>query len=318
MATETVKIYCVDENTDALAGVLVRAYTYPADVFVTQATSAVVGSDAIAELTLSGAASPGTSYTIRMSKTGVAYDGGLGNDSYSPQLIAIYSPAASSPTGTNDFTVQGQTFTLPTATDARLCRCSGFFKDGTGAALANLDLTVTPKFKPTVVDGFGVMGSRLDARTDDDGYAVFDLYRNGLYNIVVQSVHTGHVDDPSATRLVSVPDQASVNLVYLLFPIISSLTWAPTSAALSVGATATITITVVTSDGRTLTGTACEDVTYTSSDTTVAAVVATETELTITGIGAGSATITATRTDQTIVSIPDSGISNGTFSVTVT
>ena len=88
--------------------------------------------------------------------------------------------------------------------------------------------------------------------------------------------------------------------------------------SVATGASVTVTPTVITSDGRTLTGAAHEDVTYTSLDTAVAAVVAGADTLAVTGVASGSTTIRATRTDETVVTIPDSGITNRDLTVTVT
>ena len=131
MAIETVRVYTVDENTDPLEGVLVRAYD-DGDVYQTENTTALVGGESYCELSLDGDDPPNT-YTIRMSKTGVAFSGALGDDNKTPQSIDVYSPPAASPTGTNWFTVQGQTFSLPTATDPRMCRCSGYSLSISGA-----------------------------------------------------------------------------------------------------------------------------------------------------------------------------------------
>ena len=125
MAVETVRIYTEDELGDPLEGVLVRFFD-DNDAFVTQQYSSLVGGEAYAEVSLDGDDPTPVDYTIRMSKTGVAFDGGLGDSSRTPQSISVYSPPGASPPTSNGFTVVGQTFTRPTASDPRLCRCSGF------------------------------------------------------------------------------------------------------------------------------------------------------------------------------------------------
>ena len=163
MASETVKIYAWDQNSDPLDGVLVRVFDATGTTFIAQNTTALVGADAIAEFTLDGD-DPPIQYTIRLSKTGVGFDGALGDQYKTPQLIDIYSPPANSPTGTNDFDVKGETFERPAATDPRLCRCSGFFKDGAGRPLPNLDLFFINQFRPAIVDGNAVLGERSTSR----------------------------------------------------------------------------------------------------------------------------------------------------------
>lgn len=318
MASETVKIYAWDQNDDALVGVLVRVFDETGTSFIAQNTTALVGSDAIAEFTLDGD-DPPISYTIRMSKTGVGFDVALGDQYKTPQLIEIWSPAASSPTGTNDFDVKGETFDMPVAADALLCRASGFFKDATGRPLEGLDISLINDFKPAVVDGYAVLGSKVELRTDEDGYVEVDLYRGGEYRAMVQSIQAAE-DDPTGAivfdRELVVPDQASVNLINLLFPVVDEVTW--TLSDLEVGDAVDLIPVVLGSDGRTLEGTAYEDVLYEIADTAVAIVSVQEDKLVITALASGSTELTATRIDQTVVFIPDSGITGSPLAVTVT
>jgi len=317
MASETVKIYAWDQNDDALVGVLVRVFDSTGTTFIAQNTTALVGSEAIAEFTLDGD-DPPIEYTLRLSKTGVAFDGALGDSYKTPQLIEVWSPAASSPTGTNDFDVNGETFTLPVATDSRLCRASGFFKDATGRALESLDITLINDFKPAVVDGYGVLGSKVELRTDEDGYVEVDLYRGGEYRAMVQSIQAAEEDPTGAIvfdRELVVPDRASVNIVDLLFPVVSEITWDPVS--IDVGDTEEVVPVVTCSDFRTLEGTACEDVLYEMADTDIATVSVAADVLVITGISSGTTELTATRLDQTVVAIPAVDIVGSPLSITV-
>jgi hypothetical protein len=318
MASEVVKIYAWDQNDEALEGVLVRVFDEDGTTFITQNTTELVGSDAVADFTLEGD-DPPINYTIRMFKTGVAFDGGFGDQFKSPQLVEIWSPAASSPTGTNDFDVKGETFTIPVATDPRLCRASGFFKDATGRPLEGLDISLINNFKPAIVDGYGVLGSKVELRTDEEGYVEVDLYRGGEYRAMVQSIQAAEADPTGAIvfdRELVVPDQASVNLLDLLFPVIEEITW--TLGALAVGDTFDLIPVVLGSDGRTLEGVAHEDVLYEISDTSVATVAVLEDKLVITALASGSTELTATRRDQTVVFIPDVGIVGSPLTITVT
>jgi hypothetical protein len=318
MASEVVKIYAWDQNDDALVGVLVRVFDDTGTTFIAQNTTALVGSDAVAEFTLDGD-DPPNSYTIRMSKTGVGFDVALGDQYKTPQLIEVWSPAASSPTGTNDFDVKGETFAMPVAIDARLCRASGFFKDATGRPLPGLDISLINDFKPAIVDGYGVLGSKVQIRTDDDGYVEVDLYRGGEYRAMVQSLQAAEEDTTGAIvfdRELVVPDQASVSIIDLLFPVVDEVTWSPVS--LAVGESVDLIPVVIGSDARTLEGTACEDVLYEMADTDVATVSALADRLVITGVSSGSTELMATRRDQTVVFIPDAGITGSPLAITVT
>lgn len=319
MALETVKVYAVDENTDPLEGVLVQAYD-ATEVFVTQNTTALVGGEAYAELMLNGD-DPPEEYTIRLSKTGVAFDGLLGDESKTPQTIEVYSPPSAAPvTGTNNFEVQGQTFTLPAATDPRLCRASGFFVDVSGRPLANVDLHVTPvcynddqpPFYPMIVDGKAIMSDKLFARTDADGYLEIDLFRTSELNILVQGLE-------HSRRAVKVPDAPSVNLIDLLFPVVSSIGFTPDPLSLAESTYEDITLSIISSDGQVLDPTN-RDVTFSSSDETVATIeLQVDTGLLrVMGISPGSTTITATRSDTSIVTIPEEPVTYAPLVVTVT
>ena len=306
MAAETVKFYLTDQNTDPILGVLVRVFDAAGAVFQTQDVTVDVAGDAVAEVTLDGD-DPPNQYTIRMSKTGVAFDGSLGDDSKSPQLIDVYSPPAAAPTGKNDFDIQGETFTRPVATDARLCRASGFFKDGAGRPLLGLDIKLINQFKPAVVDGDGVMGERLDLRTDEDGYCQVDLYRGGEYLAWVQSIQAAE-DDPTGAivfpREVVVPDRSSVNLVDLLFPIVDEITYTPPLVSIPVGSEQEVVIVVTASDHRVLEGYAVEDVLWEVEDPSIALLSCDEDTITVIGVAAGSTQLIPTRKDQTIVKVP--------------
>jgi len=320
MAAETVKFYLTDQNSDPILGVLVRVYDATGTTFITQDYTVDVGGDAVAEVTLDGD-NPPIQYTIRMSKDGVAFDGSVGNDSKSPQLIEIYSPPAAAPTGKNDFDIQGQTFTRPTSTNPRLCRCSGFFKDATGQPLVGLDMSFINQFRPAVVDGEAVLGAKVDVRSDEDGYIELDLYRGACYLVMVQSIEAAIADDTGAIvfpREVVVPNQASANLVDLLLPIVSEIVFDPTPVSVAAGDTQEVTTVVTASDGRVLTGTACEDVIYATDDESVATVAVDQDKLVVRGVSAGTTNLTAVRKDQTIVSIPDAGITGSPLAITVT
>jgi hypothetical protein len=313
MASETVTIYCKDQQTptpDLVDGVLIRVFNAAGDTFITQDYTGNVIPGAV-EFTLDGDDPPNT-YTIRMSKVGVAFDGSIGDESKSPQSIDIYSPPAASPTGTNDFDVYGETFTRPTATNPRLCRCSGYFFKPNGGAYEDMEIEIHNQLNPTIVDGNAIMQEIHNlsvVSADSSGYVEIDLYRNGVYRVFLRGLE-------SCTRTIYVPDASSVNIVNLVFPYVSDVIYAPTSVSIAVDATEDVTPTVYVSDGRTLTGTANEDVEYTIADESVATVAVGDV-LTITGVSSGSTTLSASRIDESTVVIPD-GITQTPLSITVT
>jgi hypothetical protein len=305
VAVETVRIYTIDELGGPLVGVLVRFFD-GADVLVTQQYSALVGVEAYAEVSLDGDDPTPIDYTIRMSKTGVAFDGGLGDDSKTPQAISVYSPPGAVPPTSNGFTVRGQTFTRPVAPDPRLCRASGFFRDVSGCPLANLDLHFIglcqndeqPPMTPMIVDGDAVLqGGELVARTDSDGYFQIDLYRTGAYGVFMQGFETD-------LRAILVPDAPSVNLVHLLFPVVTEITFSPDPLTLNVDDVVDIDVTILATDGQTLDIDA-GDVEFASSDTGIASVQIWDSKLRVVGVAVGTTEITAARADESIVVLPD-------------
>jgi hypothetical protein len=317
MAVETVRIYTIDELGDPLEGVLVRFFD-DTDTFVTQQYSALIGAEAYAEVSLDGDDPTPVSYTIRMSKTGVAFDGGLGDDSKTPQSISVYSPPGAAPPTSNGFTVRGQTFNRPVATDPRLCRASGFFRDVSGRPLANLDLHFIglcqnqdqPPMTPMIVDGDAVLqGGELVLRTDRNGYVVLDLYRTGTYGVLIQGFETD-------LRSILVPDAPSVNLVHLLFPVVSSVTFSPDPLNINVDDVTDVDVTVLATNGQTL-DIDDGDVIFTSSDRSVVTVEVLDSKLRVVGVGAGTAEITAMRADESIVILPDEPATYAPLAVTV-
>jgi len=308
----TVRVFVVDEllpTPSPIVGVSVRVFDATGMTFITQNQTVLVGNDAIADFTLDGDV-PAVEYQIRLSKLGVAFDGLLGDDSKSPQFIQVYYPVGSSPSGTNDFTVQGQTYHRPAATDPRLCRASGFFKRGDGQPYPWLDLMFVPAFKPTIVDGDGIIGSTVTGRTDENGYFEIDLYRTGIYHVTMEGLE----DVP---REVTVPDVSSVNLIDLLFPVVASVVFTPSSVNLAVGESLDVFPEVRGSDGRLLEGAAVSDVLYTMLDTAVAGVQAKTDRIVVQGLSAGTTEVNVDRVDKSIVLIPDTGITYTPFAITV-
>jgi len=314
-APETVRVYAKDENDDPLVGVLVRFFD-DAEVFVTQQLTALVGAEAYAEVTLDGDTVP-IDYTIRLQKTGVSFDGTLGDDSKTPQSISVYSPASLSPTGTNNFEVQGQTYTRPAASDPRLCRCSGYFVDYRGQPLKNLEMhfiapcfnTNQPPWNPLIVDEKAVLSTKIYAKTDSRGYMEIDLFRTGLYQVMVRGIETSN-------RLVTVPDAPSVNLVDLLFPVVGEVTFSSNPVAVPLNDYVDLDVTVVATDGQVLV-LSNNDVIFESQNLGVAIVQIVENKLRVMGSGVGSTTITARRADTSTVTIPTEPVIYTPLSVTV-
>lgn len=316
MSAETVRIYAYDQDNDPLPGVLVRFFDAAGAVFITQQQTSMVGNDAIAEVTLDGS-NPAVNYTIRLSKTGVAFDGSLGNQSKSPQIISVQSP----PVLPNNFDVWGETFARSVSPDPRMCRCSGFFRDVAGQPMVGLPITVINEFAPVVMDGRAVLGSEVVVETDRDGYLEIDLFRYGKYAAWVPGVEiSDDLDEKRAIafpRYMIIPDQGSANLPDLLFPVVVSVAFGVPSLALGVLQSTQLSPVVTASDGRVLTGAAGNDVIYSSSDPSIVGVSTQANTISIVGIAPGTASIQVVRRDQSVIKIPATPITGQPLTVTV-
>lgn len=304
MALETVLVNVQDDQVvpQPVDGVVVRVFDATGTTFITQGTSGPVPAGQVM-FTLNGAGPTPITYQLRFYING--------GEIKSPQYIEVYSPPASAPTGANNFLITASMFTLPQATNPRLCRASGFVWGPDGRARRGVDLHFIPCFRPLVVDGYGVLGERVSVRTDEDGYVSVDLFRTGMYAVTIES-------QENVLRGVTVPDQSSINIFHLLFPIIVDVTYVPVPPwTVAAGAQLTVTPTVKANDYRTLTGTADADLLWTTDHPNIAAVSVQASALVITGVAAGSTTLRATRRDSSIVYIDDPGINGGAIAITV-
>jgi hypothetical protein len=324
MGLVTVQFECVDQDVPAnpVGSAVIRIFD-DTDTYVTSMTSdAVTG---IASGTLDGAAAPTPNvYYIRPYYFGAEVD--------TPQRIEVYDPPAGAPTGTNDFKVTFDPHAAEAPADARLCRLSGFVRriDGTPAAGLSEDynhqslrplrghvLRFTSMMDPLVVDGNGAFASPVYAEADREGLIEVDLFREGTYSVFVEDIHPNCVQE--AHRVIHVPDRSTANLMDILFPTVSDVTWNPAGPwAVAVGGELDVQPTVTASDYRVLTGTATADVVYTVADTSIAALAYKDDyTLTIRGVASGTTELQVTRGDSSIVRIPGD-ITGGTVVITVT
>lgn len=293
MSFEPVDFYLVDKSPAAnpVEGVLVKIYDRTGAVFFTQGIADSAGHVGLLLET--------QEYSARFFKAHVAID--------QPQLLDVFAAPIA-----NSFTIQADVLTAPIATDPRLCRASGFFRELTGGPRRWLDIFFIARFAPIMLDGDAIFTERVSIRTDDQGFAVIDLIRGGCYDAYVE----GNEDSP---RYIAVPDSASVNLPDLLLPVVASITFDPPGPYnLTVGQDLAITPTVVTSDGRPLDGAANQDVRWASSDPTIMGVSPAAKTINLRGAAAGTANIVATRLDCSIIRIPNTPIAGQPVAVTVT
>lgn len=292
---ETVNVTVQDDTLahDLVDGIVVRVFDSTGTTHVTEGTTGSVNHGAV-QFTLLG----GLVYQLRFYMNGGSI--------LSPQYVSVSS------TLTNNFLITASMFSLPEATNIRLCRASGYIWGPDGRIKPGIDIALIPTFNPLVVDGYGVMGERVNIRSDAAGYICADLLRSGIYDATIE----GH---ENYLRQIHVPDRSSVNIFHLLFPIVASVSYSPAGPwVLAVGASLELTPIVMAMDYRTLPGTGNDDTEYTIDDTTIASVSVSGTVVTITGNATGITTLRATRRDNSVVYIPDPGVIGGELTITVT
>lgn len=291
MSFEPVDIQFLDRFGNGIEGVLVKIYDPTGTTFYTQATADVTGSASLLLET--------QPYSMRFYK----YQTGFSQ----PQRFEVLAAPE-----VNIFLIQGEPFVLPTATDPRLCRCSGFFRDLNGGPKRYLDIHIIGKFDPIVLDDAGVISDQVDFRTDLKGFASIDLIRGAQYEAYVEAI------GGAATRCISIPDAASCNLPDLLLPIVKEVVLSPLSPyTLAIGEELTITPRVYDSAGVLLDGAAVDDIDWRSSDSNILRVSPLSTTIVLRGNAVGSAQLTATRRDKSIIKIPDLSIVGQPASIVV-
>lgn len=292
MSFEPVNVHVETSVGDPVEGVLVKIYDPTGTTFYTQAVSDVNGLAAFLLETLG--------YTMRFYKFQVGFS--------QPQHFTVLEAPE-----VNSFTVRAEPFVMPIATDPRLCRCSGFFRDLDGSAKRYLDLHFMPEFDPLVLDDAAVITEHKHIRTDDKGYGQIDLIRGAQYVVRVESL------DGAQLRCIRVPDLASANLPDMLLAVVDRVVLTPEGPyALAVGEELVLTPEVYDSAGVKLEGSAVDDVNWRSSDTNILLVSPTQSTVVLRGLAAGSAELQATRRDQSIIRIPDVPIVGQPVSAVVT
>jgi len=276
---------------DPIEGVLIKVYDPTGTTLYSESTTDVNGDAGFLLETLS--------YTMRLYKFQVGF--------HQPQHFDVIDTP-----GSNNFDVLGEPFTLPMATDPRLCRCSGFFRDLDGSPKRFLDIHIIGNFNPILLDEAAIISEERHFRTDDNGYGQIDLIRGAEYTANVESINGRW------QRCIRVPDLASCNLPDLLLPIVERVILDPPGPySLSVGQTLIVTPQVFDSAGVQLTGTAIADVQWKSSDGAILLVAPASTTITLRGNAVGTAQLLATRKNVSIIKIPDLPIVGQPVDVTV-
>lgn len=241
--TVSVDVYTKDDTlaNDPIESVVVSVYDTTTFSLVAQAISDVTGR---AAFSLPGSVGVGTSYEVRAFKLGVIFA--------NPFLIGVVEPVVT----TNKFDITGTLLTLPVATDSRLCRCTGKFTSFANTPVADLSFRISAQANsgsqvPKMLDGAMVSPDTSVFRSDEDGIVSVDLIRTGKYFVSFSG-------EEDVVWPITIPDRSSVNLIDLIHPAPSVLTWDPTDApsnavTVQVGQTVLIKYTVTLTDYRTLT-----------------------------------------------------------------
>ncbi len=305
MALETVKITVVDDQLvpEPVDGIVVRVFN-EAGVLITQAESGVL-TPGVITLDLPGSLD-GTNYELRFFKIGAALP---------PQRIRIFSPAAGSSTGTNNFRCVAEVFRLEPASDVRMCRISGFVANAVKRGRRGVVLTVIPKFNSFIYEASVVTSGRFMVYADRDGFVSFDLFRHAMYTITIEG-------QEASTRDVQVPNRPALSLTSLMFPVVQRIDFVPAPSvdqayAIPLHGVVTLVPTVVASDYRVLEGTATEDVGYSIDDPSIASVYLLGDRLEIRGHAPGTTVLRVSRLDDSVVSLPDLGIVGGAVTLVV-
>lgn len=295
MALATVRIRILNDLDDQpITGVVVRVFDNSGTSLV---TSAVTDAAGIADVTLV----TGTTYSTRFFKEKVSF--------VQPQHMPVLDAPA-----VNDFAVVGHVFVPPEAVHPRMCCCSGYFKGPDNAPMRHAAIHFIPKFDPLMFEGDAMLKERVVRYTDENGFARVDLVRFGQYEVTIEGLE-------DQQRVITIPDAPRVNLPDLLFAVVERIEFDPPGPwTVLVGAENEITLipTVYTSDGRTLPGSALDDVQWRMEDGAVACVLPTPTTVVLRGLEPGVTRLAPLRLDQSIVRIPNPPIQGTPIGVTVT
>lgn len=300
---ETVTIYVSDQGTtEPVNNVFVGLYNF--------STKALIQSD----FTGSGALDEGqvifsnvveTDYEVRVIPAYVCdvINGGV-------QKITVLDLELSVNTGkTNTFDFLLTPQSLATATNTRLCRCSGYFVDSTGTPYSYLKIHFSEHELPqleyqseALVSTRVVVPNTKILVTDKNGFGKIDLYRGARYSVVSEGLE-------DLSRIIEVPALSAANLADVLYPCLTRVQYKKGSAVLNPLSAPLLTMTVATPVVLSISAilrsgviSSGKEVVFTSSNTAVLTLQLSSdgSELTLTGLQAGSAIVNIARAPQTL------------------
>jgi hypothetical protein len=245
------------------------------------------------------------------------------------QSHIVYDPIISS----NDAYLTMPSQNLPSATESDMCRLAASFLRQDGIPYQGYAFSIHTRQVPRSIhrpisgglQGAFLVGDRIDLRADKWGEVIFDLPRGGIYTAVMPD----YVDEEN---YFIVPDSPSADLLDLVLIYPKSVTYSPSSLALSVGDEVEVDVSMLMSDGQIedpLCGNFYEPSTYLSLGVTPSpAPVEAEwsqnsrAKLTIRAISTGTAQVSVTTKDpkstNLAVQLPRAAVQQTPLSVTVT
>ena len=179
------------------------------------------------------------------------------------------------------------------ASDASLCRVSGYIKDIHGNALPGREIVVRNIYVPAAVsDDTLILNEVQQVRSNSSGYVQFDLYQGATVRVELP----GRLSEFSRTCVV--PEETSIDLIGFIFPYLLSVVFDDDTLDVDVGEQFTPDITATLSNGEESESSLGSALTFSISDEDVLEHTG---GLNFTALSSGTATITITEVDTDAV-----------------
>ncbi len=280
MTTVTVRVLSDEPVPSLVEGVVVEFYDAVSAVFQTNGVTDVDG-EVIVSL-------PDGSYDVLLYKVGLSI---LPKQ---PQRISVDSLQVS-----NTFEVTGHLRTKPESIDPLRCTVSGFII-GVDGKQAKHRLIFEPVKTITVLSDMVIAPySRREVASNEDGYFEFELLRNTKYTAYFVFPQGLFGTEPGKLDIIT-PDQPSVGLDVLLFPVPVNLTFSVPTISLVAGGPRdeSVEVELTFTDGsvRETLGSPWAGIRLTNTNADVVQASIDATKLCLIPITPGTATITTIRT----------------------
>lgn len=298
----------VKDGATPLEAVRIRLFD-AGDVFLTEALTSASGE---LELFLTGSASPGTPYIVRLRKDSVSFTDPT-------QTIAVLDPVV--PPDTNVFDFVGTVFVPLASTDPDLCAIYGRMANVSGAPAKKLRLEFKPcpnfpsvgnaeiresgRFlapyhsNPTLLIG-KILARSVKVDTDATGFFRVELPRGGIFE-----VHVHGLEDPiEITDRIYVPDAPVAAAADVFYPYVQSVNFLTDPINVLAGESVEVDFTLGMSNMESLEDQARVQalLLFESQDDSIATVaLSSATSITVKGIATGGTTVGVTRVAAAVV-----------------